>query len=430
MHSKLGSFLGKTFSSLKVPNYRLYFAGQSVSMIGTWMQMTAQSWLVLTLTHSSTALGVTVALQAVPVLLLAPYGGVIADRVDKRRLMVALQIVMGLQALVLGLLVISGAARYWEICLLAVVLGLNNAFENSARQAFIREMVGRDELRNAVTLNSVMANAARAVGPAVGGILIAFVGIGICFLLNAASFAAVVTSLLIMDTSALRPSPPSGRARGQLREGLRYAARTPTIAIPLLMMGLVGLFAYEFSVSLPVLAERSFHGGAETYGFMTAAMGIGAVVGGLFTAARGRTGLRPMIIASLGFGAAIGVCAFAPFLGLAYVALLFTGWASVSFIATGNSTIQLSSEPSMRGRVLALWQVAFQGTTPVGGPLIGWIIALTDPRVGLAVGAAACFAAAAGGIMLTRRYRRVRPSLAAQPAGGTVLAGRLGAAGV
>lgn len=430
MHSKLGSFLGKTFSSLKVPNYRLYFAGQSVSMIGTWMQMTAQSWLVLTLTHSSTALGVTVALQAVPVLLLAPYGGVIADRVDKRRLMVALQIVMGLQALVLGLLVISGAARYWEICLLAVVLGLNNAFENSARQAFIREMVGRDELRNAVTLNSVMANAARAVGPAVGGILIAFAGIGICFLLNAASFAAVVTSLLIMDTSALRPSPPSGRARGQLREGLRYAARTPTIAIPLLMMGLVGLFAYEFSVSLPVLAERSFHGGAETYGFMTAAMGIGAVVGGLFTAARGRTGLRPMIIASLGFGAAIGVCAFAPFLGLAYVALLFTGWASVSFIATGNSTIQLSSEPSMRGRVLALWQVAFQGTTPVGGPLIGWIIALTDPRVGLAVGAAACFAAAAGGIMLTRRYRRVRPSLAAQPAGGTVLAGRLGAAGV
>jgi len=430
LHSKLGSFLGKTFSSLKVPNYRLYFAGQSVSMIGTWMQMTAQSWLVLTLTHSSTALGVTVALQAVPVLLLAPYGGVIADRVDKRRLMVALQIVMGLQALVLGLLVISGAARYWEICLLAVVLGLNNAFENSARQAFIREMVGRDELRNAVTLNSVMANAARAVGPAVGGILIAFAGIGICFLLNAASFAAVVTSLLIMDTSALRPSPPSGRARGQLREGLRYAARTPTIAIPLLMMGLVGLFAYEFSVSLPVLAERSFHGGAETYGFMTAAMGIGAVVGGLFTAARGRTGLRPMIIASLGFGAAIGVCAFAPFLGLAYVALLFTGWASVSFIATGNSTIQLSSEPSMRGRVLALWQVAFQGTTPVGGPLIGWIITLTDPRVGLAVGAAACFAAAVGGIMLTRRYRRVRPSLVPQPAGGTVLAGRLGAAGV
>ena len=234
--------------------------------------------------------------------------------------MIALQIAMGFQALALGLLVVFGSARFWEICLLAVVLGLNNAFENSARQAFVREMVGKDELRNAITLNSVTVNAARAVGPAIGGVLIATVGIGVCFLLNAASFAAVVTSLLIMDRSALRPSPPSGRAGGQLREGLRYAARTPTIAVPLAMMGLVGLFAYEFSVSLPVFAERSFHGGAEAYGFLTAAMGIGAVIGGLFTAARGRTGLRPMIIASVGFGAAILVCAFAPFLGLAYAA--------------------------------------------------------------------------------------------------------------
>jgi MFS family permease len=414
LKSKPGAFWGQTFSSLKVPNYRLYFTGQSISMVGTWMQMTAQSWLVLTLTHSSTDLGLTVALQALPVLLLGPYGGVIADRVDKRRLMIALQIAMGFQALMLGLLVVFGSARYWEICLLAVVLGLNNAFENSARQAFVREMVGQDELRNAITLNSVTVNAARAVGPAIGGVLIATVGIGVCFLLNAASFAAVVTSLLIMDRSALRPSPPSGRAGGQLREGLRYAARTPTIAVPLAMMGLVGLLAYEFSVSLPVLTERSFHGGAEAYGFMTAAMGIGAVIGGLFTAARGRTGLRSMIIASVGFGAAILVCAFAPFLGLACAALLFVGWASVSFIAIGNSTIQLSAEPSMRGRVLALWQVAFQGTTPVGGPAIGWIIALTDPRIGLAVGGASCFAAAIGGVVLARRYRRARPPKAMQ----------------
>jgi len=292
---------------------------------------------------------------------------------------------------------------------LAVVLGLNNAFENSARQSFVREMVGKDELRNAITLNSVTVNAARAVGPAIGGVVIATAGIGVCFLLNAASFAAVVASLLMMDRSALRPSTPVARARGQLREGLRYAARTPEIAIPLAMMGLVGLLAYEFSVSLPVLAERTFHGGAEAYGFMTAAMGVGAVIGGLFTAARGRTGLRPMILASVGFGAAILVCAFAPFLGLAYAALLFVGWASVSFIAIGNSTIQLSSEPGMRGRVISLWQVAFQGTTPVGGPAIGLIIALTDPRVGLAVGGLSCFAAAIGGVALARRYRRTEP---------------------
>jgi hypothetical protein len=279
---------------------------------------------------------------------------------------------------------------------------------------------------SAITLNSVAVNA-RAVGPGIGGILIATVGTGTCFLLDAASFVAVVTSLLMMDRSALRPTPPSGRPSGQVREGLRYAARTPTIAVPLADMGPVGLLAYEFSVLLPVLAEQSFHGGAEAYGFMTAAMGIGAVIGGLFTAARGRTGLRPMIFASVGFGVAILVCAFSPVLGLAYAALLFVGWASVSSIAIGNSTIQLSSELSMRGRVLALWQVAFQGTTPVGGPVIGWIIALTDPRIGLAVGGASCFAAAIAGAGLARRYRRTEALKAVQlesPASAGPLAAR------
>jgi MFS family permease len=401
-----GGFLRATFSSLKVPNYRLYFTGQSISLVGTWMQITAQSWLVLTLTHSSTDLGLVVALQAVPILLFAPYGGVVADRVDKRRLMIGLQIAMGCQALVLGLLTIAGVVRLWEVCVLAVILGLNNAFENSARQAFVREMVGRDELRNAITLNSVTVNAARAVGPAVGGVLIATVGIGICFLANAASFAAVVGSLLVMNKAALHPSPPAPRARGQLREGVRYAASAASIAIPLVMMSLVGLFAYEFQVSLPVLASRTFHGNSVAYGFMTASFGVGAVIGGLFTAARGRTGLRPMIIASVGFGIAILACAYAPVLGLAYAALLFVGWASVSFVAIGNSTIQLAAEPSMRGRVIALWQVAFQGTTPIGGPLIGAIIAVSDPRSGLAVGGASCLLAAAAGLWLVRRYRR------------------------
>src|SRR5580698_7204343 len=266
---RMGAFWRQTFSSLKVPNYRLYFTGQSISLAGTWMQMTAQSWLVLTLTHSSTDLGLAVALQALPVLFLGPYGGVIADRVDKRKLMIALQTAMGFQALALGLLVVFGSPRFWEICMLAVILGLNNAFENSARQSFVREMVGKDQLRNAITLNSVTVNAARAVGPGIGGILIATVGTGTCFLLNAASFVAVVTSLLMMDRSALRPSPPSGRASGQLREGLRYAARTPTIAVPLAMMSLVGMLAYEFQVSLPVLARQTFHGNAVAYGFMT-----------------------------------------------------------------------------------------------------------------------------------------------------------------
>jgi MFS family permease len=406
----------QTFSSLKIGNFRLYFAGQSISLAGTWMQMTAQSWLVLTLTNSSTDLGLAVALQTLPILLLGPYGGVIADRVDKRRLMIALQLAMGGQALALGLLTVAGAVRFWEVCLLAVILGLNNAFENSARQSFIIQMVGRDELRNAITLNSVMVNAARAVGPAIGGILIATVGVGVCFLVNAGSFVAVVSSLLLLDRAALRPGTPAARARGQLREGLRYAMRIPRIAIPLAMMSLVGLLAYEFQVSLPVLARQTFHGGAEAYGFMTAAMGAGAVIGGLFTAARGRTGLRPMIIASAGFGVAILVTGFAPVLALVYPALLLVGWASVSFIAIGNSTIQLAAEPSFRGRTIALWQVAFQGTTPIGGPLIGWIIALSDPRIGLAVGGVSCLVAALGGAVLARRSR-TRPA-------GTQSAGR------
>ena len=391
-----------TFSSLKIPNYRLYFTGQSISLVGTWMQMTAQAWLVLTLTHSATALGLVTALQTLPVLVLGPYGGVIADRSDKLKLMTILQAFMGVQALVLGLLTVFHAVHFWEICLLAMFLGVNNAFENSPRQSFIREMVGMDQLRNAITLNSVTVNAARAVGPGIGGILIATVGVGVCFLLNAASFVAVVVSLMLMNRSQLRPSPPTPRAKGQLREGFEYALRTRNIIVPLAMMGLVGLLAYEFQVSLPVLAQRTFHGGSEVYGFITASMGVGAVVGGLFTAARGRTGIRAMVIASTGFGCAIMVCAYAPNLAVVYIAMLFAGWASVSFISIGNSTIQLAARPEMRGRVISLWQVAFQGTTPIGGPLVGWIIAASDPRTGLAVGGVACLVAAVAGILYTR----------------------------
>ena len=406
-----------TFSSLKIPNYRLYFTGQSISLVGTWMQMTAQAWLVLTLTHSATALGLVTALQTLPVLLLGPYGGVIADRSDKLKLMTVLQAVMGVQALVLGLLTVFHAVRFWEICLLAVFLGVNNAFENSPRQSFIREMVGMDQLRNAITLNSVTVNAARAVGPGIGGILIASVGVGICFLLNAASFVAVVASLLLMNRSQLRPSPPTPRAKGQLREGFEYALRTRNIVVPLAMMALVGLLAYEFQVSLPVLAQRTFHGGSEVYGFITASMGVGAVVGGLFTAARGRTGIRAMVIASAGFGCTILVCAYAPDLAVVYIAMLFAGWASVSFISIGNSTIQLAARPEMRGRVISLWQVAFQGTTPIGGPLVGWIIAASDPRTGLAVGGIACLVAAVGAMLYTRSRRRLDEPRAVKLAG-------------
>lgn len=393
-----------TFSALSVPNYRRYFFGQSVSLVGTWMQSTAQAWLVLTLTNSATDLGYVIALQTLPVLILGPYGGVIADRVDKRRLMVFLQALMGLQALALGVLTITHTIRLWQVCVLAVVLGLNNTFENPSRQAFVLEMVGPDELRNAVTLNSVTVNAARAVGPAVAGVLIATVGVGECFMANAASFVAVVGSLVTMDKAALSPSPPTERARGQLREGVAYVRQNRRLAIPLIMMAMVGMLTYEYQVSLPVLARQTFHGNSAIYGFMTAAMGIGAVVGGLWTAARGSTGLRPLVIAVSGFGAVTLLAALAPDLGLELAALMFVGWGSVAFLSLGNSTLQLNSEATMRGRVMALWAVAFLGSTPIGGPAIGWIIRMTNPRIGLLVGAVTCFVAAGVGALARRKF--------------------------
>ena len=392
-----------TFAAFAVPNYRRYYGGQSISLIGTWMQMTAQSWLVLSLTHSATWLGLVVALQTLPVLVLGPYGGVIADRVDKRKLMVALQTAMGAQALVLGLLTVTGMVTVAEIGILAALLGFNNAFENPARQSFMMELVGPVHLRNAVSLNSVLVNGARTIGPAVAGILIATVGVGVCFLVNASSFVAVVASLLTMDRATLAPAAPMPRARGQLREGLRYVRATPALAVPLVMMGVAGCLTYEFQVSLPVMADRGLNVGPTGFGFMTAAMGIGAVVGGLLVAARGKTGLRPLVMAASGFAGALALATAAPSLALELIALALAGAASIAFMSTGNSTLQLNAAPEMRGRVMSLWFVAFQGSTPIGGPTVGAVMALIGPRAGLGLGAITVLLVALGGSLAMRR---------------------------
>jgi MFS family permease len=392
-----------TFAALAIPNYRRYIAGQSVSLTGTWMQMAAQSWLVLTITGSATTLGVIVALQTLPVLLLGPYGGVIADRVDKRRLMVALQIAMGVQALILGVLTVTGAVQLWEIGALAAMLGLNNAFENPARQSFMLELVGPDNLRNAVTLNSVLVNVARVLGPALAGVMIATVGEGVCFLVNAASFLAVVASLATLDRSAIAPSPPSGREPGQLREGLRYVRRTPELGVPLAMMALAGCLAYEFQVTLPVMARQGLHVGAAGFGFMTAAMGVGAVVGGLVVATKGRTGLPTLVIAAAAFGVLLLFAGLAPDLPIELVALALAGGASISFMSSANSTLQLGAAPGMRGRVMALWFVAFQGSTPIGGPIVGWVMAQAGARAGLGLGGVTCLVVAGLGLLALRR---------------------------
>ena len=402
----------RTFSALEVPNYRLYVYGQGISLTGTWMQMAAQSWLVIQLTHSATTLGIIVALQTLPVLLLAPYGGLIADRVDKRKATIVAQALMGLQALALGILTITHNVHVWEIGVLAVVLGINNAFEGPARQSFMLELVGGEHLRNAVSLNSTMVNMARLVGPAIGGLMIAAVGTGWCFLFNAVSFIAVISSLMRMDKSQLDPVPPSPRTKGQVREGIRYVRGVPRLVIPLMMMGIVGCFTYEFQVSLPYLAQHGLHAGPAAYGFMTASMGAGAAVWGLVVATKGKTGIRTLVLSCIAFGTMMTFATLAPTLAFELVALALVGAASISFMSQANATIQLSAAPEMRGRVMALWFIALQGSTPIGGPIVGLVMSQYGARAGLALGALTCFIVAAGGAMALRAVRARR---AAEP---------------
>jgi MFS family permease len=328
--------------------------------------------------------------------------------------MVALQLAMGVQALVLGVLTVTGAVRLWEIGALALLLGLNNAFENPARQSFMHELVGAQNLRNAVSLNSVLVNVARVIGPALAGLLIATAGEGICFLANAATFVAVVASLVTLDRAAISASPPGAREPGQLREGLRYVRQTPQLGVPLLMMALAGALAYEFQVTLPVMARQGLHVGAGGFGLMTAAMGLGAVVGGLFVAAKGRTGLPTLVLAAAAFAVVLLFASVAPTLPIELFALALAGGASISFMSTGNSTLQLAAAPSMRGRVMSLWFVAFQGSTPIGGPIVGWVMAQAGARAGLGLGALSCLAVALLGLLALRRLTpgSIRPLFA------------------
>jgi MFS family permease len=290
-------------------------------------------------------------------------------------------------------LTVTHVVVIWEVLVLSIVLGANNAFENPARQSFVLEIVGRDQVRNAVSLNSVMLNVARAIGPAVAGLIIAAGGIGICFLINAASFIAVVVSLLRLNRSELRPAEPTVRGKGQLREGFAYVRNNRELGIPLVMMALIGCFAFEFQVTLPVLAKHDFHGGSASYGFITSAMGVGAIFGGLWVAARGKTGLGMMTRTSFWFAIALVAAALAPDLAVELVAIAVVGAVSVAALSQGNSTLQLAADPAMRGRVMALWAVAFLGSTPIGGPIAGLVSEEFGGRGGLILGAVACLLA-------------------------------------
>ncbi len=376
----------RTFSSLSIRNYRLYFIGQAISVSGTWMQAVAQSWLVLQLTGSGTAIGLVTALQFLPMLFLAPWGGVIADRFDKRRLLIVTQTTAAVLAAVLGIVVVTDVVQLWMVYVLAACLGLVASLDVPARQTFIMEMVGRDSVTNAVSLNSVLVNAARVFGPSVAGVLIITVGIGPCFLINALSYAGVLVALVMMRPDELEPAPAQPRKPGQLREGLRYVWSHHAVLVPLLMMAMVGTFAYEYQVSLPLFAKFTFGGDAGTYAAMTASMGAGAVVGGLLTASRRSRSAVTLAVVGVAFGVVQILVAIAPGLAVALVSLALLGAVSISFLALGNSTLQLSAAPEMRGRVMGLWAVAFLGSTPIGGPIIGWIGEHVGARAALALG--------------------------------------------
>ncbi|MGT2425068.1 MFS transporter [Amnibacterium kyonggiense] len=374
-------------ASLRVRNYRLYFFGQTVSVAGSFMQTLAIAFLTLHLTGSGSALGVAAAARLLPFLLLGPVGGLIADRADKRRLLFFTQTSSAVGSLAFAVLALTGVITYPLVLALSLVLGCLTVVDNPARQSLIAELVGRDTLANAVVLNSVSLNVARVVGSVLGGTLVAAIGTPACFLLNAASFGAVIVGLAAMRTDEIARTPPAPRARGQIRQGLRYAVRTPELAAPLLMLTVTGILAYEFPTTLPLLATGAFHGTAATYGIMAAVMAAGAIVGGFVAAARTtRPGPRALAITCIGWGAVIVLTALAPSVWTACVALVLVGYGSITFNSTAKTTLQLASKPEFRGRVMALWAMAWGGGTVIGAPLVGWVAEQFGSRWGLVVG--------------------------------------------
>jgi len=403
-------------SSLHQRNYRLFFFGQLVSVIGTWMQTVAQSFVVLDLTHSGTQLGLTSAARFLPMFLFGPLGGVFADRMDKRRVLYVTQSLSGLLAAAFAILIAMHSIQLWIVYLLALALGFVNVFDNPARQSFISEMVSAGDLPNAVTLNSVAMNMARVFGAALGGVIAAAIGLALCFACNALSFLAVLVSLAAMHGSELFPARRVPRNKRQVRQGLSYVRKTPELLIPLVIIAVVGTLAWEFQVTLPLMASKVFHGGAAAYGVMASVMGAGAVIGGLISAARATPRASALCLAAIGWGTAILAAAAAPSLALELAALVFVGYGSITFNSMAKTTLQLAAKPEMRGRVMALWALAWLGSTPIGGPIVGWAGQLAGARWSLVIGGAATLVC---GILalpaLTRIDRRTADRRAARP---------------
>lgn len=402
--SSTTSIWSRTFAALQVRNFRLYFIGQLISVSGTWMQSVAQNWLVLQLTGSASDLGISVALQFLPMLFFGFYGGLVADRNPKRKILLFTQLGAGLLALSLGLLVTTHHVTLTWLFVMSFALGCVNLFDQPARQSFVQQMVGKDLITNAVSLNSVLMNAGRLVGPGIAAVFIAVLGDAMCFYANAVSYLAVVVALLLMNTAEFLPLATVSREKGQVRLGLRYVRDTPILRNVIFSVTVVGTLALNFGVTLPLLARTTFHQhSAAAYGVMMAALGFGAIIGGLYTAFKAMPTPKMLLILASGFAVSLSALTFAPTLLIAQLLMVPTGGFMISFMSSSNATLQMNSSGQMRGRVMSLYGTAFLGTTPIGAPLVGVVIGLTNPRIGILVGAlSAVFTAG----WLAVQYRR------------------------
>ena len=398
------------FRSLAVWNYRVWFAGSLASNVGTWMQRTAQSWIVLTeLTdHDATALGIVTGLQFGPQLLLAPYAGVLADRFPKRRVLACTQVAMGLLALALGLIITLGVAELWHVYLFALLLGVAASFDAPARQGLVAELVEPELLSNAVALNSTSFNGARLVGPAVAGVLTVWIGSGPVFLVNAATFAATLWALGAMRAEELRSPPRAPRGPGQLREGLRYVAGRGDLVAILVAMFLLSTFGLNFPVFTATMSTMAFDRDADAFGLLNSVIAIGSVAGALVAARRDRPRFRVLVASLALFGVSCGVAALAPDYWTFAIALVPVGFTAISSLNTANALVQGSTEPTMRGRVMALYLAVLLGGAPVGGPLLGWLVEIVGPRGALAIGGASGVIASVVAVAILRQAGVVR----------------------
>ena len=402
------------FRSLTALNYRIWFSGALVSNVGTWMQRTAQDWIVLTqLTHNNAfAVGIVMALQFGPQLVLLPITGYAADRLDRRKLLMATQAGMGILGLGLGILTVTGAVQLWQVYLFALLLGVVSAFDSPARQTFVGDLVGPKLLGNAVALNSASFNAARLIGPAVAGLLTAAVGAGWVFLINAVSFVAVLISLSFMRRDQLHSEKRASRSRGSLVEGFRYVRGRPDLLAIFAMVFLVGTFGLNFPIFVATMASTVFHKGAGEYGLLSSVMAVGSVLGALLAARREKPRGSLLAVAGVVFGIGCLAAAAAPGYWFFGAMLAIVGVASQTFNTTANGVVQLSTDPLVRGRVMAIYMAIFMGGTPIGAPIVGWVADAFGPRWALVVGGASGIAAAVIGVYYMVHFRGMRLAIA------------------